>query len=101
MTAPADPNSMLEKIEREMKTKIASRPWLRLCSDCNRRAAAAGDEVASTVGIEVCLECAKAIDSFNIRMKQHTTLAKQRAGRRTARNVTKRARRARRAERRR
>lgn len=42
----------------------SGRPYLKLCKPCNRRSAEAG-KAAELEGVEVCAECAAAIDAWN------------------------------------
>jgi hypothetical protein len=50
------------------KDKGRCRPWLQLCTPCNKRAALAGD-AAHTKGIELCVDCAAQVDTYNKAMR--------------------------------
>ena len=74
-----------------VETDKTPRPWLQLCTPCNKRAAAIGDDVAERDGVEVCTSCAKAIDEWKEAYKRWQSEMK-----RKKRNKRKRERRRRR-----
>ena len=58
------------------KEKARKRPWLSLCTPCNKRAAAAGD-AAHEVGVELCPHCAEAVDRYEKAMRSYTRARKR------------------------
>jgi hypothetical protein len=60
------------------------RPYLKLCTPCNRRAAEAEEE-AYTKGVEVCVACAVKIDRWTKEFKQWEARTKRNARKRSKR----------------
>lgn len=52
------------------RRRSGERPWLKLCKPCNRRAVDLGPLQYSD-GVELCSDCAAAVDAYNKAIRDH------------------------------